>query len=87
MDRTPDSSRDKFTLTLEIPESDRFFDDKSDICEINGMETTKYYDLVPGQRPPDDMMAFLRLTVLAGVDAFHLEVNPSFVLQLRVWML
>lgn len=66
-------SRDSFTLTLEIAESDRLFDDKADIAELNGMSTTAYFDLLRGEGPPEDMLTYLRLTALGGPDSFLLE--------------
>lgn len=67
------ASRDCFMLTLEIPESDRFFADKLDIVELNGLSTTVYFEVVRGQGPPDNMLPFLRLVALTGPDAFLLE--------------
>ncbi|KAH7424534.1 hypothetical protein KP509_11G013100 [Ceratopteris richardii] len=65
--------RDSFTLTLEIAESDRFFDDKIDIAELNGLSAIVYFDLVYEQGLPDNMLPFLRLIALSGTDAFLLE--------------
>ncbi|KAI5062087.1 hypothetical protein GOP47_0022626 [Adiantum capillus-veneris] len=65
--------RDCFTLTLEISESDRFFGDKIDIAEFNGLSSTVYFDLVHEQELPDNMLPFLRLIALGGADAFLLE--------------
>ncbi|CAM6109617.1 unnamed protein product [Calypogeia fissa] len=65
--------RDTFTLTLEIPESDRFFDDKLDAAELNGLSSSVSFDLVSGQGPPEQMITFLRLMVIEGPDAFLLE--------------
>nr|ABR17345.1 unknown [Picea sitchensis] len=67
------SNRDIFTLTLEISESDPFFADKLDIAELNGMETTAYFDITQGQGVPESMLTFLRLIALGGTDAFLLE--------------
>ncbi|BBM99663.1 [ribulose-bisphosphate carboxylase]/[fructose-bisphosphate aldolase]-lysine N-methyltransferase [Marchantia polymorpha subsp. ruderalis] len=66
-------SRDCFTLTLEIPEGDRFADDKVDIADINGFGASVSFDLVCGQGPSEDMLTYLRLMVLDGPDAFLLE--------------
>eukprot|EP00250_Pteridium_aquilinum_P005644 c15711_g1_i1 orf=606-2153(-) len=65
--------RDSFVLTLEISESDRFFGDKIDIAELNGLNSTVYFDLVYEQGIPDEMLPFLRLVALSGTDAFLLE--------------
>ncbi|KAL3685483.1 hypothetical protein R1sor_003505 [Riccia sorocarpa] len=66
-------SRDNFSLTLEIPEGDRFTDDKLDVAEINGFGASVSFDIAPGQGPPEDMLTYLRLMVLDGPDAFLLE--------------
>lgn len=65
--------RDSFMLTLELLESDRFFADKLDIVELNGLNTVVYFDLVYGQGLPDNVLPFLRLVALNGADAFLLE--------------
>eukprot|EP01018_Ginkgo_biloba_P038228 Gb_38065 [translate_table: standard] len=66
-------SREVFTLTLEIAESDPFFADKLDIAELNGMETIKYFDITGDQGVPEAILTFLRLLALGGTDAFLLE--------------
>ncbi|XP_051146046.1 ribulose-1,5 bisphosphate carboxylase/oxygenase large subunit N-methyltransferase, chloroplastic [Andrographis paniculata] len=65
--------RDAFTLTLEIPESDEFYDDKMDIAETNGLGETAYFDIKFGQPLPAAMLPYLRLVALGGTDAFLLE--------------
>ncbi|KAF0912980.1 hypothetical protein E2562_019784 [Oryza meyeriana var. granulata] len=67
------SSRDAYTLTLEISESDPFYDDKLDIAELNGMGETAYFDIVLGESLPPQMLPYLRLLCLGGTDAFLLE--------------
>lgn len=67
------SNRDIFTLTLEISESDPYFADKLDIAELNGMETTAYFDITQDQGVTEIMLTFLRLIALGGTDAFLLE--------------
>ncbi|KAL5201626.1 hypothetical protein ABZP36_035980 [Zizania latifolia] len=67
------SSRDSYTLTLEISESDPFYDDKLDIAELNGLGETAYFDLVLGESLPPQMLTYLRLLCLGGTDAFLLE--------------
>ncbi|KAL2653570.1 hypothetical protein R1flu_021698 [Riccia fluitans] len=66
-------TKDCFSLTLEIPEGDRFTDDKLDIAEISGYGASVSFDITPGQGPPEDMLTYLRLMVLDGPDAFLLE--------------
>lgn len=65
--------RDSFILTLELSESDRFFGDKIDIAEYNGLGATVYFDLIYEQGIPENMLPFLRLVALSGPDAFLLE--------------
>uniref|UniRef100_M8BD03 Rubisco LSMT substrate-binding domain-containing protein n=1 Tax=Aegilops tauschii TaxID=37682 RepID=M8BD03_AEGTA len=67
------SSRDSYTLTLEISESDPFYEDKLDIAELNGMGETAYFDVVLGESLPPQMITYLRLLCLGGTDAFLLE--------------
>ncbi|XP_047049999.1 fructose-bisphosphate aldolase-lysine N-methyltransferase, chloroplastic-like [Lolium rigidum] len=67
------SSRDSYTLTLEISESDPFYGDKLDIAELNGMGETAYFDIVLGESLPPQMIPYLRLLCLGGTDAFLLE--------------
>mmetsp|Transcript_33269 Transcript_33269/g.85010 ORF Transcript_33269/g.85010 Transcript_33269/m.85010 type:complete len:388 (-) Transcript_33269:728-1891(-) len=62
-----------FSLTLGIPQDDRFFDDKADIAEINGYGDTWTWILRPDQAVPDDFLAYLRLLNCQAEDAFHLE--------------
>ncbi|XP_040383465.1 fructose-bisphosphate aldolase-lysine N-methyltransferase, chloroplastic [Oryza brachyantha] len=69
----PNSSRDSYTLTLEISESDPFYDDKLDIAELNGMGETAYFDIVLGESLPPQMLPYLRLLCIGGTDAFLLE--------------
>lgn len=66
-------NRNTYTLTLEIAESDPFYDDKLDIAESNGMGKTAYFDIVLGQPLPTQMLPYLRLAALGGTDAFLLE--------------
>ncbi|KAK4741394.1 hypothetical protein SAY87_024982 [Trapa incisa] len=65
--------RNSYTLTLEISESDPFFDDKLDIAELNGLGETAYFDITLGRPLPPTMLPFLRLVALGGTDAFLLE--------------
>lgn len=67
------SARHAFTLTLEIPESDPFFEDKLDIAETNGLGVSAYFDIKYGQSLPPGMLQYLRLLALGGTDAFLLE--------------
>ncbi|KAF3774181.1 Fructose-bisphosphate aldolase-lysine N-methyltransferase [Nymphaea thermarum] len=67
------SDRDVYTLTLEIPESDPFYEDKLDIAELNGLGTVAYFDVVLGRSLPELMLPYLRLLALGGSDAFLLE--------------
>ncbi|XP_073119572.1 ribulose-1,5 bisphosphate carboxylase/oxygenase large subunit N-methyltransferase, chloroplastic [Henckelia pumila] len=67
------SSRDAFTLTLEISETDEFYADKLDIAEMNNLGGTAYFDMKYGQSLPKTMLPYLRLVAIGGTDAFLLE--------------
>lgn len=69
----PLESRNAYTLTLEISESDPFFGDKLDIAESNGWGETAYFDIFLGSQLPETMLPYLRLVALGGTDAFLLE--------------
>lgn len=60
-----------YVLTLTIPETDAFADDKLDILDVN--KQTGTFVLTPADPPPDACLAFLRLLNLGGADAFLLE--------------
>lgn len=49
-----------------MPTTDRYYDDKIDILELNGLSASQAFTLLPEQQPPLDMMAFLRLMQLSG---------------------
>ncbi|KAF3431503.1 hypothetical protein FNV43_RR26234 [Rhamnella rubrinervis] len=66
-------SRNGFTLTLEISESDPYYGDKLDIAESNGWGETAYFDIFLGSQLPQAMLPYLRLVALGGTDAFLLE--------------
>ena len=55
-----------FLLSLALPEQDRFHDDKADILDLNGLAETWQFTLRPGERPSDELLAFLRLLNLSG---------------------
>ncbi|CAL5088390.1 unnamed protein product [Urochloa decumbens] len=67
------SSRDSYTVTLEISESDPFYGDKLDIAELNGLGETAYFDIVLDEPLPSQMLTYLRLLCIGGTDAFILE--------------
>ncbi|KAK7251908.1 hypothetical protein RIF29_35514 [Crotalaria pallida] len=69
----PNSDRNAYTLTLQISESDPFFDDKLDIAESNGFGETAYFDIVFNRPLPPGLLPYLRLVALGGTDAFLLE--------------
>nr|CAB3453361.1 unnamed protein product [Digitaria exilis] len=66
-------SRDSYTVTLEISESDPFYGDKLDIAELNGLGETAYFDIVADEPLPSQMLTYLRLLCIGGTDAFLLE--------------
>ncbi|KAJ1289648.1 hypothetical protein BS78_02G180700 [Paspalum vaginatum] len=67
------SSRDSYTVTLEISESDPFYGDKLDIAELNGLGETAYFDVTLDEPLPPQMLPYLRLLCIGGTDAFILE--------------
>ncbi|WJX50890.1 hypothetical protein P8452_37137 [Trifolium repens] len=69
----PNADRHAYTLTLDISESDPFFDDKLDIAESNGFAQTAYFDIFYNRPLPPGMITYLRLVALGGTDAFLLE--------------
>ncbi|KAI5387384.1 hypothetical protein KIW84_073493 [Lathyrus oleraceus] len=69
----PNENRHAYTLTLEISESDPFFDDKLDVAESNGFAQTAYFDIFYNRTLPPGLLPYLRLVALGGTDAFLLE--------------
>lgn len=62
-------------LTFEIPDTDRFYDDKLDILEFETPlgNPTQSFDVTSVDNPDPVMIQFLRLMKLEGMDAFLLE--------------
>ncbi|XP_002983944.2 fructose-bisphosphate aldolase-lysine N-methyltransferase, chloroplastic [Selaginella moellendorffii] len=73
VDSDEKNNRDSFTLTLQVSLSERFADDKVDIAQMAGLDSTAYFNLYRNQGPPEDMIAYLRLIALFGSDSFLLE--------------
>ncbi|KAE9597358.1 hypothetical protein Lal_00007776 [Lupinus albus] len=69
----PNADRNAYTMTLQISESDSFFDDKIDIAESNGFGKTVYFDIFFNRPLPPGLLTYLRLVALGGTDAFLLE--------------
>ncbi|OIW21017.1 hypothetical protein TanjilG_27380 [Lupinus angustifolius] len=69
----PNADRNAYTLTLQISESDPFFDDKIDIAESNGFGEMAYFDIFFNRPLPPGLLTYLRLVALGGTDAFLLE--------------
>lgn len=67
------ADRNAFTLTLQISESDPFYEDKLDIAESNGMGETAFFDIFLDSSLPAQMIPYLRLVAIGGTDAFLLE--------------
>ncbi|KAL7608318.1 hypothetical protein Lser_V15G11584 [Lactuca serriola] len=65
--------RNTYTLTLQISDSDPYFDDKLDIAETNGTKAVQYFDITLGRPLPPKMLPYLRLVALGGTDSFLLE--------------
>jgi len=53
-------------LSLELSEEDRFYDDKIDILDINGLSEAASFVLRPNTEPPEELLGFLRLLNLSG---------------------
>ncbi|XP_071692480.1 fructose-bisphosphate aldolase-lysine N-methyltransferase, chloroplastic isoform X2 [Rutidosis leptorrhynchoides] len=71
IESTPD--RNTYTLTLQISESDPYFEDKLDIAESNGTKAIQYFDITLGRPLPPKMLPYIRLVALGGTDSFLLE--------------
>lgn len=66
-----------FLLPLELPEQDRYFDDKADILETNGLAEAWQFTLRADSRPSAELLAFLRLINLTGLPPSGLpELRP-----------
>ncbi|KAJ3677394.1 hypothetical protein LUZ60_003118 [Juncus effusus] len=74
-------TRNSYTLTLEISQSDPFYGDKLDIAESNGLDESMYFDIVLGQNLPPQILPYLRLVAIGGSDAFLLEA----IFRNKVW--
>jgi [ribulose-bisphosphate carboxylase]-lysine N-methyltransferase len=61
-----------FILSLALPEDDKFYDDKADILELNGLAEATSFTLRVNQEPPEQLLGFLRLINLSGMSA-----NPA----------
>eukprot|EP00878_Enallax_costatus_P025987 GHUV01027854.1.p1 GENE.GHUV01027854.1~~GHUV01027854.1.p1 ORF type:complete len:212 (+),score=73.42 GHUV01027854.1:1025-1660(+) len=70
-----------YSLTLSLPEDDRYYADKLDILERNGLSGSSSFIIMRGQEPPMEMMGFLRLMQLSGSDCFLLES----IFEAEVW--
>jgi hypothetical protein len=55
-----------YTLSLSVPDTDRYRDDKLDILERNGLAGAMSFVVKKGEEPGEEMLGFLRLTQLAG---------------------
>jgi [ribulose-bisphosphate carboxylase]-lysine N-methyltransferase len=55
-----------YSLSLTLPEDDRYYADKLDILERNRLGASASFSLVRGQEPTPEMMGFLRLMQLNG---------------------
>ncbi|XP_020204815.1 ribulose-1,5 bisphosphate carboxylase/oxygenase large subunit N-methyltransferase, chloroplastic [Cajanus cajan] len=69
----PNADRNAYTLTLQISESDPFYDDKLDIAESSGFGEKAYFDIFHNQPLPPGLLPYLRLVAVGGTDAFLLE--------------
>ncbi len=55
-----------FVLSLELPEDDKYYDDKADILELNGLSEAASFVLRPNEEPSEQLLGFLRLINLSG---------------------
>jgi [ribulose-bisphosphate carboxylase]-lysine N-methyltransferase len=62
-----------FALTITLPEEDRFFDDKIDILELNGLQQANEFVIRAAGGAPEALLPTLRLVNIQGGDAFLLE--------------
>ncbi|KAG7667185.1 putative [Fructose-bisphosphate aldolase]-lysine N-methyltransferase, chloroplastic [Nannochloris sp. 'desiccata'] len=62
-----------FALTITLPEEDRFFDDKIDILELNGLQQANEFVVRAAGGAPESLLPTLRLVNIQGGDAFLLE--------------
>lgn len=53
-------------LGLELPDDDRFYDDKADVLELNGLAEASSFLLRADREPPEALLGFLRLLNLSG---------------------
>ncbi len=65
-DRSASYAQAGYSLTLTLPDTDRYFDDKLDILERNGLGQSASFTLAAGMAPGEEMMGFLRLMQLSG---------------------
>ena len=56
-----------FLLSLDLIEDDRFYDDKADVLEMNGLGESSSFILRPNEEPPEQLLGFLRLLNLQGL--------------------
>ena len=56
-----------FLLSLDLSEEDRFYDDKADVLESNGLAESSSFILRPNEEPSEQLLGFLRLLNLSGV--------------------
>ena len=70
-----------FPLSLEVPEDDRFVDDKLDILDINGFQGSQEFMLTTSEEPTVDLLAYLRLINLSG------KLSPHTVFALVVGLI
>ena len=56
-----------FLLSLDLSEEDRFYDDKADVLESNGLAESSSFILRPNEEPSEQLLGFLRLLNLSGM--------------------
>ena len=80
-DPAPGAFRGGYNLALALPEDDPNYHDKLDILEQGEFPAAPSFALRQGENPPEELVAFMRLVQLRGMDAFLLE--PIF--RSEIW--
>ncbi len=73
-----------FVLSLELPEDDKYYDDKADILELNGLSEAASFVLLPNEEPSEQLLGFLRLINLSGKPLHMSHVCPDWQSKLLV---
>ena len=72
-----DAAQGGFLLELALPAEDRFYDDKADVLEVEGLTTDAQFTLLADREPSEALLGFLRLLNLSGAKASRLFSRVS----------